>query len=126
MLDLIIKNGKCYIDRDLKNQDIAVKDGKIVEIGKITSETKEVFDAMWKGEGSAEEIIEKKGLVQITDDSEIENIVNQVIENNPSQVKDYLDGKSQLLGYFVGQIMKETKGKANPQKVNEILKKKLI
>ena len=91
--------------------------------GKIA---KEVFESMWRGEGSAEEIIEKKGLVQITDDSEIENIVNQVIENNPSQVKDYLDGKSQLLGYFVGQIMKETKGKANPQKVNEILRRKLF
>lgn len=89
------------------------------------SSAKEVFEAMWEGEGSAGEIIERKGLVQITDDSEIENIVNKVIENNPSQVKEYLDGKSQLLGYFVGQIMKETGGKANPQKVNEILKMKL-
>ena len=91
--------------------------------GKIA---KEVFEAMWEGEGSAEEIIERKGLVQITDDSEIEGIVDMVVKNNPSQVKEYLGGKSQLLGYFVGQIMKETKGKANPQKVNEILKNKLI
>ena len=122
----------------LNKDDLDIVDSKISAtdlaglLNKIADQTisgkiaKEVFDAMWKGEGSAEEIIERKGLVQITDDSEIENIVNQVIENNPSQVKEYLGGKSQLLGYFVGQIMKETKGKANPQKVNEILKKKLI
>ena len=114
------------IDSKISASDLADLLNKIADqtiSGKIA---KEVFDAMWKGEGSAEEIIERKGLVQITDDSEIENIVNQVIENNPSQVKDYLDGKSQLLGYFVGQIMKETKGKANPQKVNEILRRKLV
>ena len=122
----------------LNKDDLDIVDSKISAtdlaglLNKIADQTisgkiaKEVFDAMWKGEGSAEEIIERKGLVQITDDSEIENIVNQVIENNPSQVKEYLGGKSQLLGYFVGQIMKETKGKANPQKVNEILKRKLI
>ena len=91
--------------------------------GKIA---KEVFESMWKGEGSAEDIIERKSLVQITDDSEIGAIVDKVIEDNPTQVKEYLGGKGQLLGYFVGQIMKETKGKANPQKVNEILRKKLI
>ena len=114
------------VDSKISASDLAGLLNKIADqtiSGKIA---KEVFESMWRGEGSAEEIIEKKGLVQITDDSEIENIVNQVIENNPFQVKDYLDGKSQLLGYFVGQIMKETKGKANPQKVNEILRRKLF
>jgi len=122
----------------LNKADLEIEESKISAsdlaslLNKIADQTisgkiaKEVFESMWKGEGSAEEIIEKKGLVQITDDSEIENIVNQVIENNPSQVKEYLGGKSQLLGYFVGQIMKETKGKANPQKVNEILRRKLV
>ena len=113
------------VDSKISASDLAGLLNKIADqtiSGKIA---KEVFDAMWEGEGSAEEIIEKKGLVQITDDSEIENIVNQVIENNPSQVKEYLGGKIQLLGYFVGQIMKETKGKANPQKVNEILRRNL-
>lgn len=122
----------------LNRDDLEIKDAKLSAtdlaglLNKIADQTisgkiaKEVFDAMWKGEGSAESIIEQKGLLQITDDSEIENIVNQIIENNPSQVKDYFGGKSQLLGYFVGQVMKETKGKANPQKVNEILKKKLV
>jgi len=122
----------------LNKADLEIEESKISAsdlaglLNKIADQTisgkiaKEVFEAMWEGEGSAEEIIERKGLVQITDDSEIEDIVKKVIENNPSQVKEYLGGKSQLLGYFVGQIMKETKGKANPQKVNEILRKKLI
>ena len=122
----------------LNKADLEIEESKISAsdlaslLNKIADQTisgkiaKEVFEAMWEGEGSAEEIIERKGLVQITDDSEIEGIVDMVIKNNPSQVKEYLGGKSQLLGYFVGQIMKETKGKANPQKVNEILKRKLI
>ena len=122
----------------LNKADLEIEESKISAsdlaglLNKIADQTisgkiaKEVFEAMWEGEGSAEEIIERKGLVQITDDSEIENIVNRVIKNNPSQVKEYLGGKSQLLGYFVGQIMKESKGKANPQKVNEILKNKLV
>ena len=122
----------------LNKADLEIEESKISAsdlaglLNKIADQTisgkiaKEVFEAMWEGEGSAEEIIERKGLVQITDDIEIEGIVDMVIKNNPSQVKEYLGGKSQLLGYFVGQIMKETKGKANPQKVNEILKNKLI
>ncbi len=121
----------------LNRDDLEIKDAKLSAddlaglLNKIADQTisgkiaKEVFESMWRGDGSAEEIIEKKGLVQITDDNEIENIVNQVMEKNPSQVKDYLGGKGQLLGYFVGQVMKETKGKANPKKVNDILKKKL-
>ena len=121
----------------LNRDDLEIKDAKLSAddlaglLNKIADQTisgkiaKEVFESMWRGDGSAEEIIEKKGLVQITDDNEIENIVNQVMEKNPSQVKDYLGGKDQLMGYFVGQVMKETKGKANPKKVNDILKKKL-
>ncbi len=90
--------------------------------GKIA---KEVFEAMWAGEGSADEIIAAKGLKQITDTSAIENIVDAVIEANPSQVAEYKAGKDKLIGYFVGQVMKETGGKANPGQVNQILKKKL-
>ena len=122
----------------LNKADLEIGESKISAsdlaslLNKISDQTisgkiaKEVFESMWKGEGSAEDIIERKSLVQITDDSEIGAIVDMVIEDNPTQVKEYLGGKSQLLGYFVGQIMKETKGKANPQKVNEILRKKLI
>jgi aspartyl-tRNA(Asn)/glutamyl-tRNA(Gln) amidotransferase subunit B len=90
--------------------------------GKIA---KEVFDAMWSGEGSADDIIEAKGLRQITDISAIEGIVDAVIEANPGQVAEYRGGKDKLLGFFVGQVMQQTGGKANPGQVNEILKKKL-
>ena len=90
--------------------------------GKIA---KEVFDAMWTGEGSADDVIEARGLKQITDALAIEGIVDDVIAANPGQVAEYRGGKDKLLGFFVGQVMKETGGKANPGQVNEILKKKL-
>ncbi len=90
--------------------------------GKIA---KEVFDAMWSGEGSADQIIEARGLKQITDSGAIESIVDAVIEANPGQAAEYRSGKEKLLGFFVGQVMKETGGKANPAQVNQILKEKL-
>jgi aspartyl-tRNA(Asn)/glutamyl-tRNA(Gln) amidotransferase subunit B len=91
--------------------------------GKIA---KTVFDALWKGEGTdADSIIEDKGLKQVTDTGAIESMIDEVLANSPDQVQQYRDGKEQLLGYFVGQVMKASKGKANPAQVNEILKKKL-
>ena len=90
--------------------------------GKIA---KQVFEAMWAGEGSADEVIEAKGLKQITDSSAIEAVVDKVIEANPGQVADYKAGKEKLIGFFVGQVMKETQGQANPGQVNQILKAKL-
>jgi len=86
---------------------------------------KEVFEAMWSGEGSADDIIEARGLRQITDTAAIESVVEAVIRANPNQVAAYQGGKEKLLGYFVGQVMKETRGKANPAEVNRILKKQL-
>ena len=90
--------------------------------GKIA---KEVFEEMWNSEKSPDEIIEEKGLKQVTDSSEIEKVINQVLKQNPSQLEQYKSGKEKLFGYFVGQVMQETKGTANPGIVNEILKKKL-
>jgi aspartyl-tRNA(Asn)/glutamyl-tRNA(Gln) amidotransferase subunit B len=90
--------------------------------GKIA---KEVFDAMWQGEGDADAIIESKGLKQITDSGAIEALVDEVIANNPQQVEQFKAGKDKVLGFFVGQIMKATQGKANPAQVNELLIKKL-
>ncbi len=90
--------------------------------GKIA---KEVFDVMWTEGGNADEIIEAKGLKQITDSSAIEQVVDSVIAANPGQVAEYKSGKDKLIGFFVGQVMKETGGKANPGQVNAILKKKL-
>ena len=90
--------------------------------GKIA---KQVFEAMWGGEGTADQIIDAKGLKQITDSSAIESVVDRVIEANPGQVAEYKAGKDKLIGFFVGQVMKETKGQANPGQVNQILKAKL-
>ncbi|MGB5281347.1 MAG: Asp-tRNA(Asn)/Glu-tRNA(Gln) amidotransferase subunit GatB, partial [Arenicellales bacterium] len=90
--------------------------------GKIA---KEVFEAIWNGEGNADEIIEKRGLKQISDDSAIEPIIDEILANNRNQVEQYKGGNTKLLGFFVGQVMKATQGKANPKQVNELLRKKL-
>jgi aspartyl-tRNA(Asn)/glutamyl-tRNA(Gln) amidotransferase subunit B len=90
--------------------------------GKIA---KSVLEEVWESGGSVDEIIESKGLVQIQDESLLEEIALKIIENNPTQVEAYKSGKDKLFGFFVGQVMKETQGKANPQSVNEILRKLL-
>ena len=86
---------------------------------------KEVFDAMWNGEGTADQIIEKRGLKQISDSGAIERIVDQVLAANARQVEDYRAGKDKAFNSLVGQVMKATQGKANPAQVNEILKRRL-
>ena len=90
--------------------------------GKIA---KEVFEAMWQGEGSADQIIDARGLKQISDSGAIDKIVDEVLAANARQVEDYRAGKEKAFNSLVGQVMKATKGKANPGQVNEILKKKL-
>ena len=90
--------------------------------GKIA---KEVFDAMWQGEGSADDIIEARGLKQITDSGAIETLIDEVIAANPEQVEQFRAGKEKVLGFFVGQVMKQSQGKANPGQVNAILRDKL-
>jgi aspartyl-tRNA(Asn)/glutamyl-tRNA(Gln) amidotransferase subunit B len=86
---------------------------------------KEVFEALWQGARSVEQIIEERGLRQITDTASIEALIDDVIAANPAQVEQFRSGKTQVLGFLVGQTMKASKGKANPQQVNEILRKKL-
>lgn len=90
--------------------------------GKIA---KSIFEAVWQGEGEVDAIIEQKGLKQITDNSAIEAAIDEIIAANPQQVEQYRGGKETLFGFFVGQVMKKTQGKANPQLVNEYLRKKL-
>ncbi len=90
--------------------------------GKIA---KQVFAAMWQGEGDADQIIEQKGLKQVTDSAAIEQIIDSILTANPQQVEQYRAGKEKLFGFFVGQVMKATQGKANPAQVNTILKQKL-
>ena len=80
---------------------------------------------MWQGQGDADAIIESKGLKQITDTGAIEALVDEVIANNPDQVEQFKAGKEKVLGFFVGQIMKATQGKANPAQVNQLLREKL-
>jgi len=90
--------------------------------GKIA---KEVFEAIWDGEGDADAVINARGLRQVTDNTAIEAMVEEAIAANPEQLEQYRAGKTKLMGFFVGQVMKASGGKANPQQVNEILKRRL-
>jgi len=104
----------------LASLDRRIADGTLT--GKMA---REVFDAMWAGEGDPDAIIEKRGLKQISDSGELETIADQVIAANAKQVEDYRAGKDKAFNSLVGQVMKATKGKANPQQVNDILRRKL-
>jgi aspartyl-tRNA(Asn)/glutamyl-tRNA(Gln) amidotransferase subunit B len=86
---------------------------------------KDVLDALWAGEGTVDEIIEKRGLKQISDAGAIDQVVDEVLAKNAKQVEDYRAGKDKAFNSLVGQVMKATQGKANPAQVNEILRKKL-
>ena len=90
--------------------------------GKIA---KDIFEVMWNSGQSVDTIIEQRGLQQITDTSSIERAIDEVMINNPDQLADYRSGKERLFGFFVGQVMKATSGKANPAQLNDLLKSKL-
>ncbi len=98
--------------------------------GTISSKiAKQVFEACWNGDGSPDQIIEAQGLKQMSDSGELEKIVDQVIADSPAQVEDYRNAddakRKKKIGFFVGQVMKATQGKANPQQVNQLLQEKL-
>ncbi|HTK34171.1 MAG TPA: Asp-tRNA(Asn)/Glu-tRNA(Gln) amidotransferase subunit GatB [Caulobacteraceae bacterium] len=98
---------------------------ELIETGVISSKiAKEVFDRMWAGEGTPKDVVEKHGLVQVTDTGAIEAAIDKIIAANPDKV-EAAKAKPQAIGWFVGQVMKDTGGKANPAAVNEILKAKL-
>jgi aspartyl-tRNA(Asn)/glutamyl-tRNA(Gln) amidotransferase subunit B len=99
---------------------LRIADGTIS--GKIA---KTIFEALWNGEGNVDEIIEKRGLKQVTDSGAMEKLIDTIIEANPQQVADYRAGKEKLFGYFVGQAMKASGGKLHPEQLNTLLKKKL-
>ena len=86
---------------------------------------KDILDKMWLSEDQADQIIDKEGLRQISDSSELEKMIQEVIEANPSQLAEYRAGKEKLLSYFVGQVMKASRGKANPGQLNKLLQEKL-
>jgi aspartyl-tRNA(Asn)/glutamyl-tRNA(Gln) amidotransferase subunit B len=122
-----------------KNLDITASPVSALQLGgmvkRIADNTisgkiaKQVFEAMWNGEGDADAIIATRGLQQVTDTGAIEKIVDEVIAASPQQVQQYRDSpedkRAKLIGYFVGQIMKKSQGKANPQQVNQLLGSKL-
>ena len=125
------------LSAELNKENLTIQDSKIkakqlgqliirIEDTTISGKiAKEVFEKMWSTGDEVDAIIEKEGLQQVTDLSEIESMVNKVIDGNPDQLKQYLAGKDRLFGFFVGQVMKESQGKANPAQVNQILKKRL-
>ena len=99
---------------------------KLIHSGTISGNiAKGVFEEMYRTQNSAGSIVEEKGLKQITDSSAIEKIVAEVIQANPGQVEEFKGGKEKVLGYLVGQVMKASKGKANPGMVNKLLKEKM-
>ena len=125
------------VQRGLNDNGIAISDCPVTPellagmLGRIDDNTisgkiaKTVFEAMWESGKDADTIIEEKGLKQVTDTGAIEKIIDAVIAANPGQVEQFRGGKEKLLGFFVGQVMKESKGKANPGVVNQLLMKKL-
>ena len=125
ILALAKKSGLDVRDYPITSEDLAIllayiKDGII-----SNKQAKEVFERMWMNKEKPQEIIENEGLEQISDLEELNKIVDNIIKNNYKSVEDYQSGKTKLLSFFVGQVMKETQGKANPKIVNELLKGKL-
>ena len=121
----------------LNKENLDVTSGKLAAgrlaglLARIADQTisgklaKEVFESMWAEGATADAVIEAKGLRQITDSAAIEGVIDAVLQKNPGQLAEYRSGKDKLFGFFVGQVMKATGGKANPAQLNELLKKKL-
>ena len=121
----------------LKRKNISLEESKIgpekisslldlIISNKISNrQAKEIFDEYLKSDVNADTFIEKKGLVQISNESEIEELVEKVLKENPKMLEQYKSGKDKLFGFFIGQVMKLSNGKANPKMVNETLKRKL-
>lgn len=109
----------------ISSQQLATLLDRIADKTLSGNTAKQVFAAMWVGEGDVDEIIEAKGLKQITDTSAIEGIVDEVIDNCSEQVQQFKDGNEKVIGFLVGQVMQKSKGKANPQMANQMLRDKL-
>ena len=118
------------VDKSIADSPVAAEDlGDLVKLvgeGTLTGKlAKEVFAKMFESGRSAREIVEAERLKQISDEDTLQKLVNEVIAGNPKQVETYRKGKTGVLGFFVGQVMKATRGQANPKMVNELLKKAL-
>ena len=125
------------LSAELNNENLSINESKItsnqlgqlilrIEDGTISGKiAKEIFEKLWSSDNEVDEIIQSEGLEQVTDDKEIESMIDEVINSNPEQLEQYRSGKDRLFGFFVGQVMKASQGKANPKQVNDILKEKL-
>ena len=125
------------LSAELNNENLSINESKItsnqlgqlilrIEDGTISGKiAKEIFEKLWSSDNEVDEIIQGEGLEQVTDDKEIESMIDKVINSNPEQLEQYRSGKDRLFGFFVGQVMKASQGKANPKQVNDILRKKL-
>ena len=123
---------KTVNEKNISISDFPIKPENLGQLINLINEkvisvkiAKEVFQEMVETKKAPDEIVKEKNLVQISDTTEIESAIDKILTANAYQVKEYLSGKEKVLGFFVGQIMKETKGKANPQILNKLLKKKL-
>ena len=125
ILALAKKSGLDVRDYPITSEDLAILLSYIKDEVISSKQAKEVFERMWMNKEKPQEIIENEGLEQISDSGELNKIVDNIIKNNYKSVEDYQSGKTKLLSFFVGQVMKETQGKANPKIVNELLKGKL-
>ncbi|TDQ34167.1 Asp-tRNA(Asn)/Glu-tRNA(Gln) amidotransferase subunit GatB [Aureibacillus halotolerans] len=118
-------NGQELADVEMTPTGLAKMIG-LIEKGTISSKiAKKVFKELIENGGDPEKIVEEKGLVQISDPSQLVGVVEEVVTNNPQSIEDFKNGKDRALGFLVGQIMKATKGKANPQMVNQLIKEEL-
>ena len=125
LLGLLNTLGKSIDESPIRPENLA-RLLALVEEGAISGKiAKTVFEEMGQTGKPAEQIVEEKGLVQITDTDALEDVVSNIISEHPKEVEAYKNGKTKLLGFFVGRVMKETKGQANPKLVNEILKRQL-
>ncbi len=125
LLGRLNKEGRDITDSPVSPEQVASLVA-LIDKGTISGKIgKQVFDIMYSEGGDPESIVKERGLVQITDTSQIEAFVDEVISECPEEVKKYLSGKTKVLGYLVGQVMKKSRGKANPQLVNKLLREKL-
>ena len=120
------KNDINLIDSGITTQKI----GDLLDLissGNLSNrQAKEIFDEYLKTNKTAKEFVDEKGVVQVSDSGEIDKLINTVLQENSKMVDQYKQGKDKLFGFFVGQVMKISKGKANPQLVNKVLKEKLL
>jgi len=122
-LSAALNRAELTIDRTpVAPQQLATLIARIKDDTISSKLAKTVFDALWAGEGDVDAIIERRGLRQVSDTGALETIVRQVVADNPEQVAQFRAGKDKVMGFFVGQIMKATQGKANPKQVNDLLR----